>query len=192
MVATICLDARVAFHRTGHRLGEITIRVSIRTPTYATSPNASHARRFPANIDDVTLLRGVALERPNGSGPPQSAIRSGVMQIDADSVPSVPILGCEWDPAHPTPPPTANRTSSVRAAPDNTFPPIWRRGVGNSGPTPRLGEESVAHDRSIPYDPRPTATSDFGDSNEGSRRFPSLTVSQSRISNWFLNTRWHR
>ena len=54
-VSTICLGARVACHGTCHRLGAITIRSKVRIPTYAISPKASHARRFPKNIDSATF-----------------------------------------------------------------------------------------------------------------------------------------
>ena len=77
----------------------------------------------------------------------------GGVQIDAGAAPRVPILGCEWAPAQPTPPPTENRGDDVRDAADDAFPPLRRRRESEIQAPPslsRLGEESIAYGRSTP------------------------------------------
>ena len=83
----------------------------------------------------VAVLRGLRGDAAEWYRPAtQSPLRSGEMQIDADTAPIVPMLGCEWATAQPTNTAhTANREAIVRAAADNKFPPIWRWGSREFG-----------------------------------------------------------
>ena len=164
---------------------------------------ASHARRFPENIDSVTLLRGVALTRPNGNGPPPNWFSTSGKW---EAVRAMCSAYRFWDAK--APPPIQRFGQLVTELPQTSD---FRQnglvggvggggclGVRNSAPPLSIGRiiYPVGHIDSIPPPhtalPSPHRTFRVEKGKQKRQRFQRLTISHSPMADRFLNARWGR